>query len=88
MARKTVQDIILEEQKQTREDIKEILTVVTTLKTTMEGVENQTTKTNGRVSSLEDKHDKLNSRFTFYRGGLYFAYIIIGAGLTLLAIYH
>lgn len=72
-------DIILEELRILQAEMKSNNQILTRVSTTLDSVEVQTTKTNGRVSRLE-------SRVDFHRGGLYVAYIIIGLAIGLFTI--
>lgn len=70
MARKSVQDILLDEITQLREESQKQSTILTRVSTVLDSIETQTTKTNGRVNRLEEQ-------VNFHRGGIVVAYIII-----------
>lgn len=70
MPRQSVQDILLEEIKQLREESLKQSTMLTRASTILDAIEQQTTKTNGRVNRLEE-------RVNIHRGGIYVAYVII-----------
>ena len=74
MARETKthlnQDIILEELRIIQSEMKSANTTLAKLSTTVESIDVQTTKTNGRVNRLEE-------RVNIHRGGIYVAYVIM-----------
>ena len=74
MARETKthlnQDIILEELRIIQEEMKANNILLAKLSTTVESIDVQTTKTNGRVNRLEE-------RVNIHRGGIYVAYVIM-----------
>jgi len=79
MARTSIQDILLKEIQQLREDSRTQNTLLTEVATTLRDVKEQTTKTNGRVTRAED-------RLNFQRGGIYVAYVAIGIVIAILTL--
>lgn len=77
MPKTSIQDLLLEEVRQLREDTKQIReeaqkhsNILTRVSTVMDAVEVQTTKTNGRVTRVE-------ARLNIQKGGIFVAYVFI-----------
>jgi hypothetical protein len=70
MAKTSIQDLLLEEVKELRKDAQESRTLLIEVATTLKDVKEQTLKTNGRTSRLEE-------RVNIHRGGIYVAYLVI-----------
>lgn len=58
MPRKSVQDILLDEITQLREESQKQSNILTRVSTVLDSIETQTTKTNGRVTVLEEVQNR------------------------------
>lgn len=70
MPRTSVQDILLQEMREMRDEVRSTKELLARIDERTENISEQTTRTNGRVNRLEE-------RANIQRGGLYVAYVAI-----------